>query len=108
MNEQGALPLVVAFDNDLVVGLIPGMEDARGQISRFVKARVDALLLNLGLIQRCRDCFPRAGTPAYVIIPNCSPLLFTFKENPSIDQIEVHFLLIDLVVQFRTVGLIML
>jgi fructose-bisphosphate aldolase, class I len=66
LNEQGRGTLAVAFDHALVVGPIPGTEDACGQISRFVEARVDALLLNLGLIQRCNACFPRATTPGII------------------------------------------
>lgn len=66
LNEQGRGTLVVAFDHALVVGPIPGTEDPCGQISRFVDARVDALLLNLGLIQRCGACFPRAATPGII------------------------------------------
>lgn len=66
LNEPGRGTLVVAFDHALVVGPIAGTEDACGQISRFVEARVDALLLNLGLIQRCNACFPRAATPGII------------------------------------------
>ncbi len=66
LNEQGRGTLVVAFDHALVVGPIPGTENPCGQISRFVEARVDALLLNLGLIQRCAACFPPAATPGII------------------------------------------
>ena len=59
--------MVVAFDHALVLGPIPGTEDACGQISRFVEARVDAILLNLGLIQRCNNCFGRASTPGIIV-----------------------------------------
>jgi class I fructose-bisphosphate aldolase len=57
---------VVAFDHALVLGPIPGTEDPCGQVSRFAEARVDAILLNLGLIQRFIDCFPRAATPGII------------------------------------------
>lgn len=66
LNEQGRGTLVVAFDHALVVGPIPGTENPCGQISRFVEARVDALLLNLGLIQRCAACFPPGATPGII------------------------------------------
>ena len=66
LNEPGRGTLVVAFDHALVLGPIPGTEDPCGQIARFVRARVDAVLLNLGLIQRCVDCFPPAGTPGII------------------------------------------
>ncbi|MBZ5720923.1 MAG: hypothetical protein LAO03_11135 [Acidobacteriia bacterium] len=40
--------LVVAFDHGLVLGPIPGTLDPAGQIRRFVEAKADAILLNLG------------------------------------------------------------
>lgn len=40
--------LVVAFDHALVLGPIPGTLDPSGQIRRFVEAKADAILLNLG------------------------------------------------------------
>ncbi len=66
LNETGRGTLVVAFDHALVLGPIPGTEDASGQISRFAEARVDAILLNLGLIQRCAACFSRSRTPGII------------------------------------------
>jgi len=45
--------LIVAFDHALALGLIPGTENPLGQIQRFSEAKVDALLLNLGLIRQC-------------------------------------------------------
>jgi DhnA family fructose-bisphosphate aldolase class Ia len=66
LKEQSRGTLVVAFDHALVCGPIPGTEDPRGQVSRFVEARVDAILLNLGLLQRCIDCFPRSATPGLI------------------------------------------
>jgi class I fructose-bisphosphate aldolase len=66
LNEGGRGSLVVAFDHALVLGPIPGTEDPGGQIARFVDSRVNALLLNLGLVQRCVHCFPRAGTPGII------------------------------------------
>jgi len=44
--------LVVAFDHALVLGPIPGTEDPLEKIRQFAQARVDALLLNLGLIRQ--------------------------------------------------------
>ena len=67
LSKEGCGTLVVAFDHALVLGPIPGTEDACGQISRFVEARVDAILLNLGLIQRCNSCFGRASTPGIIV-----------------------------------------
>ncbi len=47
--------LIVAFDHALVLGPIRGTEDPLAQIGRFAEARVDALLLNLGLIRQVAD-----------------------------------------------------
>ncbi|HEX7424237.1 MAG TPA: hypothetical protein VF311_10200 [Terriglobales bacterium] len=47
--------LVVAFDHALVLGPIPGTEDPLAQIRRFAEAKVDGLLLNLGLIRQFAD-----------------------------------------------------
>jgi len=47
--------LVVAFDHALVLGPIPGTENPLGQIRRFAQAKVDAILLNLGLIRQCGE-----------------------------------------------------
>jgi fructose-bisphosphate aldolase, class I len=44
--------LVVAFDHALVLGPIPGTEDPVGKIRKFAQAKVDALLLNLGLLRQ--------------------------------------------------------
>ncbi len=63
---EGSGTLLVAFDHALVLGPIPGTEDACGQITRFIAEDVDGILLNLGLIERCIGCFPRAGTPGIV------------------------------------------
>jgi len=65
-NEEGCGTLVAAFDHALVLGPIPGTADAIGQISRFIEGRVDAILLNLGLMQRCSCCFTRARTPGLI------------------------------------------
>jgi DhnA family fructose-bisphosphate aldolase class Ia len=47
--------LIVAFDHALVLGPIPGTDDPLGQIRRFAEAKVDAILLNLGLIRQFAD-----------------------------------------------------
>ena len=59
--------LVVAFDHALALGLIPGTEDALGQIQRFADAKVDAVLLNLGLIQRFVDSAVSGPLPAFIV-----------------------------------------
>jgi DhnA family fructose-bisphosphate aldolase class Ia len=66
LAQPGRGALVVAFDHALVLGPIPGTEDPCGKISRFVAAGADAILLNLGLIKNCIDCFPRGTTPGLI------------------------------------------
>jgi DhnA family fructose-bisphosphate aldolase class Ia len=66
LNQPSRGTLVVAFDHALVLGPIPGTEDAPGQVAQFVEARVDAILLNLGQIQRCSDCFLPGSTPGII------------------------------------------
>ncbi len=66
LNQAGRGALVVAFDHALVLGPIPGTEDPCGQISRFVAGGANAILLNLGLINRCIDCFPQGATPGLI------------------------------------------
>ena len=55
LRGTGRKALIVAFDHALVLGPILGTEDAPGQISRFVSAGADAVLLNLGLLRHCVD-----------------------------------------------------
>lgn len=66
LDRPGRGSLMVAFDHALVLGPISGTEDPCRQISRFVAGRANAILLNLGLIKRCIDCFPRAATPGVI------------------------------------------
>ena len=55
LGGAGHRALVVAFDHALVLGPIPGTEDPLGQIRRFAEAKVDGLLLNLGLMRQCAE-----------------------------------------------------
>jgi DhnA family fructose-bisphosphate aldolase class Ia len=57
LRGPGRGALVVAFDHALVIGPIPGTENPARQIRQFVDARVDAVLLNLGLLRSCCDSF---------------------------------------------------
>ncbi|MGD1080546.1 MAG: hypothetical protein ABR881_19685 [Candidatus Sulfotelmatobacter sp.] len=57
IGGAGHRSLVVAFDHALVLGPISGTEDPLGQIRRFAEAKVDALLLNLGLMRQCAESF---------------------------------------------------
>ncbi|MBV8475326.1 MAG: hypothetical protein JOZ36_01570 [Acidobacteria bacterium] len=54
-GDPGKRALIVAFDHALVLGPIPGTEDPLTQVSRFAQARVNAILLHLGLMRRCAE-----------------------------------------------------
>jgi fructose-bisphosphate aldolase, class I len=58
--------LVVAFDHALVLGPIPGTGDPLGRIRRFAEAKVDAVLLNLGLIRQFADSPLESPMPAVI------------------------------------------
>lgn len=60
--------LVVAFDHALVLGPIAGTGDPSGRIKRFSEAKVDSILLNLGLIRLFADgsAFPLPGLIARI------------------------------------------
>jgi DhnA family fructose-bisphosphate aldolase class Ia len=58
--------LVVAFDHALVLGPIPGTEDPLGKIRQFAQAKVDALLLNLGLIRQFSNSTTPGPIPALI------------------------------------------
>jgi len=66
LGGAGHRALVVAFDHALVLGPIPGTEDPLGQIRRFAAAKVDALLLNLGLIRQFANSTPAGPLPALI------------------------------------------
>ncbi|HLK33831.1 MAG TPA: hypothetical protein VKT29_12125, partial [Terriglobales bacterium] len=66
LGGTGHRALVVAFDHALVLGPIPGTEDPLGQIGRFAAAKVDAVLLNLGLIRRFAASPPQGRLPALI------------------------------------------
>jgi fructose-bisphosphate aldolase, class I len=58
--------LVVAFDHALVLGPIPGTEDPLGKIRQFAQSKVDALLLNLGLIRQFANSTMVGPLPALI------------------------------------------
>ena len=58
--------LVVAFDHALVLGPIPGTEDPLGKIRQFAQGKVDALLLNLGLIRQFANSTIPGPIPALI------------------------------------------
>ncbi len=66
LRGPGLGSLVVAFDHALVLGPIPGTEDPGGQVRRFGKAKVDGLLLNLGLLRQCADSLLPGETPGII------------------------------------------
>ena len=58
--------LVVAFDHALVLGPIPGTEDPLGKIRQFAQAKVDAMLLNVGLIRQFANSTIRCPIPSLI------------------------------------------
>ena len=58
--------LVVAFDHALVLGPIPGTEDPILKIGQFVDAKVDAVLLNLGLIRQFVEALEMQPLPGVI------------------------------------------
>jgi DhnA family fructose-bisphosphate aldolase class Ia len=58
--------LVIAFDHALVLGPIAGTLDPAGQIRRFVDAKPDAVLLNLGNFRYFAEAVSAAPLPALI------------------------------------------
>jgi fructose-bisphosphate aldolase, class I len=50
----------------VVLGPIAGTEDPMGQIRRFAEAKVDAVLLNLGLMRQFAGSLPEGPLPAFI------------------------------------------
>jgi fructose-bisphosphate aldolase, class I len=63
-HDRGTL--VIAFDHALVLGPIPGTLDPGGQVRRFIDARADAILLNLGNFRYFAEA-KSANTPPALI-----------------------------------------
>ena len=66
LGGLGHRALLVAFDHALALGPIPGTQDPLRQIRRFAEDKVDAVLLNLGLIGQFADCSLEGLLPALV------------------------------------------
>lgn len=66
LRGPGKGSLVVAFDHAFVLGPIPGTRDAAAQIRRFLDAKVDGLLLNLGLMRACTNSFARGDSAGLI------------------------------------------
>jgi DhnA family fructose-bisphosphate aldolase class Ia len=66
LGGTGHRALVVAFDHALVLGPIPGTRDPLRQIERFVRAKADSILLNLGLIRQLASLDLDARLPGII------------------------------------------
>lgn len=66
LGGLGHQALVVAFDHALVLGPIAGTQDPMGQIQRFAAAKVDSILLNLGLIRQLLKSSPVGLLPGII------------------------------------------
>ncbi len=75
--------LVVAFDHALVLGTIPGTEDPLGKIQQFTDARVDALLLNLGLIRQFASSTRPGPVPALIARLDWTTVWSAIAQNGS-------------------------
>ena len=62
--DRGAL--VVAFDHAVILGPIPGTFDPAKQVRRFVEAKADAILLNLGSIRYFADALVPGQMPGLI------------------------------------------
>jgi len=62
--NRGAL--VVAFDHAIILGPIPGTVDPAKQVRRFVEAKADAVLLNLGSIGYFVDALAPGEMPGLI------------------------------------------
>jgi DhnA family fructose-bisphosphate aldolase class Ia len=57
---------VVALDHAIILGLIPGTVDPARQLRRFVEAKADAILLNLGSIRYFADALASGQMPGLI------------------------------------------
>lgn len=85
LGGAGHRALVVAFDHALVIGPIPGTEDPLGQIQRFAEARVDAVLLNLGLLRRFANSSLDGPLPALIARIDWTSLWSNIENNGTGD-----------------------
>jgi DhnA family fructose-bisphosphate aldolase class Ia len=66
LRGPGKGSLVVAFDHAFVLGPIPGTRDAAARIRSFLDAKVDGLLLNLGLMRACSNSFRPGDSAGFI------------------------------------------
>lgn len=64
--QPGRGTLVVAFDHPLVLGPIPGTLDPAKQIQRFIDAKADAILTNLGSFRYFAEARQTGAPPALI------------------------------------------
>lgn len=111
LGGAGHRALIVAFDHALVLGPIPGTENPLGQIRRFAEAKVDGLLLNLGLMRQCAEPFFENPLPALLARIDWTTVLSVFGNRGG----ELHSALLarpeealrqgaDAVVSYLVVG----
>jgi fructose-bisphosphate aldolase, class I len=81
LRAPGKGSLVVAFDHAFVLGPIPGTRNAPEQIRKFLRARVDGLLLNLGLMRSCADCFHRGDSTGLIARIDWTSMWKAFAEG---------------------------
>lgn len=81
LRGRGKGSLVIAFDHAFVLGPIPGTRDAAEKIRRFLDARVDGLLLNLGLMRACADRFHRGDCTGLIARIDWTSMWKAFAEG---------------------------
>ena len=79
--ERGTL--LVAFDHGLVLGPIPGAENASRQISRFVEGKADALLINLGMFGQLGKVATAEKLPALIARLDWTTAMGTASQLPT-------------------------
>ena len=81
LRGQGKGSLIVAFDHAFVLGPIPGTRNAVDQIRKFLDARVDGLLLNLGLMSACSGSFQRGDSTGLIARIDWTSMWKAFAEG---------------------------
>ena len=81
LRAPGKGSLVIAFDHAFVLGPIPGTRNAAEQIRRFLDARADGLLLNLGLMRSCAGSFHRGDSTGLIARIDWTSMWNAFAEG---------------------------
>lgn len=66
-NQKSGNSFIVAMDHGLVMGVQPGIENAREALERIVACNPDAVLLSPGLLTRNGSLFAFRGAPALIV-----------------------------------------